>query len=91
MARATYYGPYKNSDGSATITKTQDFSSKVYFDLEASYTFMDNYRLAIGARNLFDAYPDVGNFEVGQGRIYRSDSVLDWQGGYYYAKVSLKF
>ncbi|WP_338467432.1 TonB-dependent receptor [Novosphingobium sp. ZN18A2] len=91
MARATYYGPYKNSDGGATITKTQNFGGSVYVDLEASYTFMQNYKLSVGARNVFDHYPDPGLFEAGQGRIYRSDSVVDWQGGYYYASVSLKF
>lgn len=91
LARATYYGPYKNADGGATITKAQDFSGLVYVDLEASYTFMENYRLSIGARNLLDTYPAPGLFEAGQGRIYRSDSIVDWQGGYYYASVNLSF
>ena len=48
--------------------------------------------LTLGARNIFDEYPDEG--EIGEtccGRIYRSDSIVDWQGGYYYARAIARF
>ena len=92
LARASYYGSYENSNGSGTITAIQEFDPKILIDLEASYKFKDAYRIAVGARNAFDEYPDPGTIgETCCGRIYRSDSVVDWQGGYYYVKGSVAF
>jgi len=92
LARASYYGSYENSNGSSTITAIQEFDPKILIDLEASYKFKDAYRIAVGARNAFDEYPDPGTIgETCCGRIYRSDSVVDWQGGYYYVKGSVEF
>lgn len=92
LGRANYYGSYENSNGGSTITQIQEFDPEVQFDIEGAYTFMENYRLAIGARNVFDGYPAPG--EIGEtccGRIYRSDSIVDWQGGYYYSKFTATF
>ncbi len=91
LARVSYYGSYSNSDGSP-ITVVQDFGSEFLLDLEASYTFLDHYKIAIGARNILDNYPDPGMIgETCCGRIYRSDSIVDWQGGYYYGRVEVSF
>jgi iron complex outermembrane receptor protein len=41
--------------------------------------------LAVGARNVFDEYPDEGEFrlrETSNGRICRSDPMVDWEGGF---------
>lgn len=92
LGRASYYGSYENSNGGSTITQTQDFDPEVLIDIEGSYTLADNYRFSIGARNVFDNFPDPG--EIGEtccGRIYRSDSIVDWQGGYYYLKFTADF
>lgn len=92
LARANYYGSYKNSNGSATITAIQEFDPEVQFDIEASYDLSDAVQVSLGVRNLFDEYPAPG--EIGEtccGRIYRSDSIVDWQGGYYYARVRADF
>ena len=59
-------------------------------DVEASYQISDAVRLSLGARNVFDEYPDAADPAIGDsccGRIYRSDSSVDWQGGYYYLKL----
>ncbi|MEO1134703.1 MAG: TonB-dependent receptor, partial [Cyanobacteria bacterium J06639_1] len=92
LARANYYGSYKNSNGSSVVTAIQEFDPEVQFDVEASYKLSDAVRVSLGVRNLFDEYPAPG--EIGEtccGRIYRSDSVVDWQGGYYYARVRADF
>ena len=67
---------------------------EILFDFEASYEIDDALTLSAGVRNAFDNYPDAGDAAIGEtccGRIYRSDSVVDWQGGYYYVKASATF
>lgn len=96
LGRANYYGSYTESDISGFtggVFAYQEFDPVVQVDLEASYTFEDSYRIAIGARNIFDEYPDENALpgDGGSGRVYRSDSVVDWQGGYYYVKFVADF
>ena len=91
LGRASVYGPYSNANDASPAT-IQDWDPEVLFDAEVSYQLTDSLRLSGGARNLFDNYPDPG--EMGEtccGRIYRSDSVVDWQGGYYYLKLRADF
>lgn len=94
LGRANYYGSYENSDSGGAQGNIQDFGAEVLFDLEGSYQFNENLRFTLGARNIFDEYPDKADPAIGDsccGRIYRSDSIVDWQGGFYYAKVSANF
>ncbi|WP_203294678.1 TonB-dependent receptor plug domain-containing protein [Maricaulis parjimensis] len=91
LGRASVYGPYSNAND-ASLATIQEWDPEVLFDAEVSYQFTDDLRLSAGARNIFDNYPDPG--EMGEtccGRIYRSDSVVDWQGGYYYLKLRADF
>ncbi|MCY3622890.1 MAG: hypothetical protein OXH68_14400 [Gammaproteobacteria bacterium] len=46
------------------------------------------FSLKAGVQNVFDNYPDPGDFEVCCGRIYRSDSVTPWQGALFYVQAS---
>ena len=90
LGRANYYGPYENSDSGGAGGMIQDFGSEIMFDLEASYQVSDVVRVSVGARNIFDEYPDAADPAIGDsccGRVYRSDSIVDWQGGYYYFKL----
>jgi len=96
LARANYFGSYEQTDsatndGVREITATQEFDPVVQFDLEGTYDINDIFSITVGARNIFDQYPDEGEFEVCCGRIYRSDSIVDWQGGYYYTRLAAKF
>ena len=52
---------------------------------------MDNYRVTLGGQNIFDQFPDKGQFETCCGRIYRSDSIPDWQGQLWYLQASAQF
>ena len=93
VGRANFWGPYEQANNS-TLSQIQEFGAEVFFDVEVSYTIDDTYRISGGVRNLFDQYPDEGDPAVGEtccGRVYRSDSVVDWQGGYYYVRVAAEF
>ena len=91
-ARMNYFGGYSNSDGGSQVSAIQIFEPEVMFDLEGTYFISEMLSVSAGARNLFDNYPDAG--EIGEtccGRIYRSDSIVDWQGGYYYMRLNMSF
>ncbi len=90
-SRLSYYGGYENANNS-TLEQIQSFSTEYMFDLEATYFFSETLSVTAGARNLLDNYPDPGTMgETCCGRIYRSDSIVDWQGGYYYTKLNARF
>ena len=99
-ARLSYYGSYENSNGIETneagepigVAQIQEFDPEYMFDLEGTYFINETLSVSLGARNLFDNYPDPGTIgETCCGRIYRSDSIVDWQGGYYYMKLNASF
>lgn len=93
LARANYYGSYTNSDSVSGELVYQEFDPVVQVDFEATYSFEDMYRISVGARNIFDQYPDESVLRGDSccGRIYMSDSIVDWQGGYYYLKGVVEF
>ena len=59
VGRASYYGNFR--DGSLDGIET--FGAKAVFDTELGYRF-ENVRFALGARNLFNAYPDEVKVEA---------------------------
>ena len=79
LVRVSYFGDYANASN-ASLEQVQRFASKILVDFEGAWAFGDHYRLKLGAQNLLDTYPDPGAFEVCCGRIYRSDSLVSWQG-----------
>ena len=70
---------------------TKMWDSEMLFDLEGSYLATESLRITVGVRNLFDTYPQYDEIEASNGRLYRSDSIVDWQGGYYYTKLEYTF
>ena len=93
VARLNYYGENSNSDYNTNteVLTIQDFDSEMLFDLEGSYLATESLRITVGVRNLFDTYPQYDEIEASNGRLYRSDSIVDWQGGYYYTKLEYTF
>ncbi|MEE4298738.1 MAG: TonB-dependent receptor [Pseudomonadales bacterium] len=98
VARARYFGEYslaqRPDSGNPTnspVFDTQTFDPEVYFDLEGAYQINESIRLTIGARNIFDEYPDEISLDqlATRGRIYNSGSLVPWQGGYYYGRINL--
>jgi iron complex outermembrane receptor protein len=57
LVRYSYYGKYTSSLYSYSGDDVQTYGGKGLTDVELGYTFRAQ-RLAVGARNLFDVYPD---------------------------------
>jgi iron complex outermembrane receptor protein len=93
VARANYYGDYSDSNGSTDID-IQDHDALVMFDLEGSYRFNDTFRVTLGGRNIFDEYPDEVDQGINDyccGRVYSSNTIVPWQGGYYFMRLDADF
>jgi len=94
MGRARYYGESDNANNNTDPLSVQTFSSVFFFDLEANYQINDNWRVTFGGRNIFDEYPDQVDKTINDdccGRVYDSGSLVPWQGGYYFGRVSVNF
>ena len=91
VARASYYG---ESEDSRSGTATQSFGGVWYTDIEGQYRINDTFKVTLGARNLFDEYPDKVDFTLGDyccGRLYSTVTGMDWQGSYYYGRFEMEF
>jgi iron complex outermembrane receptor protein len=93
VGRVNVWGPYKNMFSTAYPNVIQKWDPEVFVDLEFSYKPTDTYTVSLGARNLFANYPDPDKTgeSATNGRVYRSDSIVDWQGGFWYLKASAAF
>ncbi|MCI4643522.1 MAG: TonB-dependent receptor [Hyphomonadaceae bacterium] len=94
LGRANYYGSHENSDSGGADGNIQEYDPVVMIDLEGSWQATDLVKLSLGARNVFDEYPDEADKSIGDaccGRVYESGLIVDWQGGFYYARVSAEF
>ena len=83
LVRVRRYGEYENASNSS-LAEIQSFQSEIMVDLAATFNFVDGYQWRFGVENAFDNFPDRGKFETCCGRIYRSDSIMSWQGALYY-------
>jgi iron complex outermembrane receptor protein len=90
IARASYWGESENANSGTSRRQVQD--ATWFVDLEAQYQINDTLRIAAGGRNVFDEYPNKGNIgDTCCGRIYESGSVLDWNGSYWFARLTADF
>ena len=53
----TYYGPLLV--GNNDPTRIQKLSPKALWDASVGYQFVPQAKIIVGARNLFDTYPDL--------------------------------
>ncbi len=95
VGRVRYYGEASNSDNTTPLS-IQDYGATTYFDLEANWQLNEMWRFSVGGRNIFDEYPDptdrvASDNDFCCGRIYPSGTIADWQGGYYYGRVTVNF
>ncbi len=95
IGRVSYYGESINSNTGGNDPlglRYQTFDPTWYTDIEGQYRFNDTFRLSLGARNVFDEYPAQG--VVGDtccGRLWESATGMDWQGAYYYGRLTVDF
>ena len=89
--RGNLYGPYKNAANSS-LASIQEYGRVLQWDTDVSWDLSDEYRITFGINNIFDTMPDRDTIgETCCGRTYRSDSVMDWQGTYYYVRGQINF
>ena len=81
----------------------QEFGAKVTADLDATYTFMENFKLTVGANNIFNTKPDrikastsnpiyTLTNSTGDGQIYpRNGGPFGFNGGFWYVRASVKY
>ena len=92
IGRLSYYGESVNSNGNGASQRYQTFDPIWYTDIEGQYRFNDMFRLSLGARNVWDEYPAqdaIGDYCCG--RLYSSATGMDWQGAYYYGRLTVDF
>jgi iron complex outermembrane receptor protein len=77
---------------------TREFGAQAAFDLEVGLTFADKYRIAVGAQNLFNTFPERETRNVftstggaANGSIYNDFAPIGQLGGFWYARVSASF
>jgi len=61
MARYSYYGKYTSSLYSYSGSDVQNYRGKGLVDTELGFALMQGFKLSVGARNIFDVYPDGMN------------------------------
>lgn len=102
--RESYYGSWTSAVdyGQTGGVANQIFGSKFTTDLELSYNFANHYTLSIGAQNFTDEKPDRLSTSTAviypitggtaDGQIYaRSGGPFGVNGGFYYAKLRVKY
>jgi len=90
LLRQTRYGSIATGSG-ATF---QRFGSEWITDIELSRQLSSSIRVAVGAQNLFDNYPDELIAATSFGGIIRypiSESPFGVSGGYYYLRAGIRF
>ena len=89
--------------GATSAPPSQIFSGKTLFDLDVSYTVAKHYTLTLGANNLFNTFPDKVQASpvnpiyalsggLNDGQVYpRSGGPFGMNGGFYYARIRVKY
>jgi len=101
MGRARYYGPWSDwtdafpssatPNASYPVYATQVFSGITFADVALTLSVAKNTKLAFGADNIFNTYPDKAQWQTFRGLIYSRNSPYSTSGGFYYTKLTMKF
>ncbi len=77
---------------------SKKFDAQVAFDLEVGVTLMERYRIAAGAQNLFNTFPQRETRNIfpstggaANGSIYNDFSPIGQLGGFWYVRGSVRF
>jgi iron complex outermembrane receptor protein len=96
-ARANYFGKFTNNQLVAN-GGDKTFGAELSFDLEVGVKIAERYRIAVGAENIFDNYPDresrllyPSTNAPASGFIYPDASPLGVLGGFWYLRASATF
>jgi iron complex outermembrane receptor protein len=91
LGQASLWGPFTSVLlGICGEDCVQDYDSKTLVDVEAGYRLSDRFELAVGARNLFDEFPDRAIFDNSFGIFnFPSASPFGFNGRYLYARTEI--
>ncbi len=82
-------------DCSFGLYRDNCYSGDTLFDVEAAYTFNENYSIIIGANNVFDEEGaiDIDNLDgtIGSGNTYAGSTPWGIEGAFYYARFRVDF
>ncbi|WP_454254841.1 TonB-dependent receptor domain-containing protein [Pseudomonas sp. Marseille-Q8238] len=90
----TRYGEYrKYAPSAANAQFDQTFSAQWVTDLDINYAFNAQFKLSVGANNLFDSHPDDYNQRLRQtpGQQYSFLAPAAPEGTFYYTKLTYDF
>ncbi len=88
LVRGSYYGEFSSAPGLCE-TCEQLFGAKTLVDLELGRRFGAT-RLALGARNLFDVFPDKNTLDNGYGIFpWAGASPFGYNGRFVYTRIEL--
>ena len=97
LIRANYYGSHYDERGriNAAVNPSAEIDQVLYIDMELGYRVTDNFRLTLGAANLFDEYNDeIGppnSNRLSVGLPYPRRSPGNFEGGSWYLSCAYTF
>jgi iron complex outermembrane recepter protein len=84
----SYFGKFESALFGYAEEFLQQFGGKLLVDVEAGYRFAGQLRFALGARNLFDTYPDRLSADNGFGLfLHPPGSPFGYNGRFVYARL----
>jgi len=95
LGRASYFSGWFDSEDylqNPDVPGTGEYTGRVIFDLETTYTAGAGLALTLGGRNILNTYPDENpNGADSVGNKYGQFSPFGFDGAYWYAKVGYSF
>ena len=95
LGRASYFSGWFDSEDflqNPNVPGTGEYTGRVIFDLETTYTVGSGLALTLGGRNILNTYPDENPNAAGSvGNKYGQFSPFGFDGAFWYAKVGYSF
>ncbi len=95
LGRASYFSGWFDSEDylqNPDVEGTGEYTGRVIFDLETTYTVESGLALTLGGRNILNTFPDENpNAAASVGNKYGQFSPFGFDGAYWYAKVGYSF
>ena len=95
LGRASYFSGWFDSEDylqNPDVEGTGEYTGRVIFDLETTYTVGGGLALTLGGRNILNTYPDENPNGAGSvGNKYGQFSPFGFDGAFWYAKVGYSF
>jgi iron complex outermembrane receptor protein len=94
--RLNRYGSWQSTGGLFSPGDASDaskYDAEILVDVEASFTFNENYKISIGGENVFDTEPDLEQDPVLQflGVQGSLTSPFGFNGGFWYVRATAEF